>query len=188
MSALREKFFERSPVDCARDLIGAEFRWDGCSGKIVETEAYSDRGDPACHTFFRPSARTFVENHPPGAAYVYLNYGVHWLFNILTRDADGSGFVLLRALEPRTGLEMMRQRRGGRRDRELCSGPGRLCQALGIEGSAHGSCFLSEEKRGLAVSSENIRVVAGPRIGIRRAVDLPWRFGEAGSAYLSRAF
>src|SRR5690606_12580853 len=104
MTRLSRDFFSRDPVQCARELIGAELIWDECRARIVETEAYAAEGDPACHTFSRPSARNFVESHPPGVAYVYLNYGVHWLFNILVKGPKACGFVLFRALEPISGL------------------------------------------------------------------------------------
>lgn len=109
MSALTPKFFKNDPVDCARELIGCRFSWGNCAGRIVETEAYHAIGDEACHTWLRPSSRKFVEEHQPGDAYVYLNYGVHWLFNILIKGPGGNGFVLIRAMEPVEGLELMRQ-------------------------------------------------------------------------------
>ena len=113
MEAIREDYFEQDPVTCARGLIGCHFLWKGCVGRIVETEAYDSVDDPACHTWFRPSTRAFVEKQRAGDAYVYMNYGVHWLFNILVKGGNRSGFVLFRALEPVTGLELMRERRKG---------------------------------------------------------------------------
>ena len=107
MKRLTAPYFERHPVECARDLIGCVFEWRGCAGRIVETEAYTAEGDPACHTFFRPGARRFVQSHEAGTAYVYLNYGVHWLFNVLVKGPDMAGFVLFRALEPTSGIGEM---------------------------------------------------------------------------------
>ncbi|MCH7226627.1 DNA-3-methyladenine glycosylase [Haloferula sp. A504] len=184
---LDSSFFKAHPVECARRLIGAEFRWDGCAGRIVETEAYAAEDDPACHTFFRPSARSFVEEKPPGAAYVYLNYGVHWLFNVLVKGGEVSGFVLFRALEPIEGLSMMQTRRSRVKEDELCSGPGRLTQALGISGEAHGAEFLSHEARGIRLG-QPMEVLSGPRIGISRGTGLQWRFGAPRCLHLSRRF
>lgn len=184
---MESAFFEGHPADCARRLIGAEFRWDGCAGRIVETEAYAAEDDPACHTFFRPSARSFVEEKPPGTAYVYLNYGVHWLFNVLVKGGEVSGFVLLRALEPIEGLTIMMGRRSRRKEEELCSGPGRLTQALGISGEAHGVAFLGQEARGIRLAPP-LEVLSGPRIGISRGTRLPWRFGAPECRHLSRRF
>lgn len=180
------EFFRRAPLVCARELIGCVFEWDGCSGRIVETEAYAAEGDPACHTFFRSSARDFVAAHDAGRAYVYLNYGVHWLFNVLVKGPEGPGFVLIRALEPVAGQGAMRLRRGDHPDpRHWCSGPGKLTRALGIDGGAHGSAFLGVGRRGIR-SGEADGVVADGRIGISRAQDLAWRFTERGSRFVSR--
>ena len=180
-------FFRRNPVDCARELIGCLFEWDGCVGRIVETEAYAAEGDPACHTFFRPGARRFVAAHDAGCAYVYLNYGVHWLFNVLVKGGGVDGFMLLRALEPVTGIEAMRRRRPGRPDADLCAGPGKLTRALGIDGSHHAEDFLARPGHGL-FRGDDVEVIAGPRIGISRGLELPWRFGATGSFALSRPF
>ena len=130
--ALERSFFERDVLSCARELIGAIFRWNDCAGVVVETEAYSEHGDEACHTFFRPSARAFVESHDPGAAYVYMNYGMYWLTNVLVKNPETGerGFVLLRGLEPVSGFRKMRRRRNKDRERDLCSGPGKLSMAL----------------------------------------------------------
>lgn len=185
MRTVTPDFFNQSPVQCARALIGAEFRWDGCSGRIVETEAYAAEGDPACHTWFRPSARQFVATHSSGVAYIYLNYGVHWLFNILVKGGKGSGFVLLRALQPTEGLDVMAVRRKSLDPRKLCSGPGKLTAALGITGADHGSDFLLSPNRGLQLGHAT-KVDASTRIGISAAKDLKWRFIEAGSPFASR--
>ncbi len=187
MEPIQHGFFERSPVDCARDLIGCQFHWNGCSGRIVETEAYLDVDDPACHTWSRPSSRVFVDAHPAGAAYVYLNYGIHWMFNILAKSDHGSGFILFRALEPAAGLNEMRRRRSGVPDRMLMAGPGRLTRALGIDGSSHGADFLVAPDCGL-FHGPPVAVVTGPRIGITKATELPWRFGDPASIALSRKF
>ncbi|GAA5122056.1 DNA-3-methyladenine glycosylase [Luteolibacter yonseiensis] len=187
MERLTSSFFERNPVICARELIGARFHWNGCVGKIVETEAYLSVDDPACHTWFRPSARSFVESHAAGAAYVYLNYGMHWLFNVLVKGDDGSGFVLFRALEPLEGLEPMRERRPGFADHLLAAGPGKLTKAFGIDGSAHGGDFLNDRDCGI-YRGERVETCCGERIGITRAVEFPWRFGDPSSASLSRKF
>lgn len=184
-STLGGEFFERDPVTCARGLIGCEILWKGCGGIIVETEAYSVRDDAACHTFSRPSSRAFVAAHPPGTAYVYLNYGVHWLLNFLVKGGSEDGFVLIRALEPTCGLAAMRRRRGVEARPFLCSGPGKLTQALEIGRAQHGFDFTKGNDlqlvRGVAIP----RVASGPRIGISKAVDLPWRFVLAGSDCLS---
>ena len=181
-------FFRRAPAVCARELIGTEFWWDGCAGIVVETEAYSEIGDEACHTFFRPSARRFVEAHAPGAAYVYFNYGMYWLTNVLTHDpATGErGFVLLRALQPLAGIDDMRKRRGdGRRDLDLCSGPGKLSMALGIDGEHHGWDFTADRRRGFREGCQ-LAVETDLRIGISRSQDLRWRFLASGSPWVSR--
>ncbi len=185
MDDLDASFFRRAPVVCAQELIGAVFRWRGCTGRIVETEAYAAAGDPACHTFFRPGARLFVENHAAGTAYVYLNYGVHWLFNVLVKGPEGAGFVLFRALEPVEGISRMAKRRGRTGPWLLCSGPGRLTQALGIDGSAHGQIFLGRARTGILGGSA-AGVAAGRRIGLSRGQDLPWRFYEPGNPHVSQ--
>ncbi|MDP9291506.1 MAG: DNA-3-methyladenine glycosylase, partial [Verrucomicrobiota bacterium] len=135
MRKLRRSFFERDPVACASELIGCELEWDGCAGVIVETEAYSTIDDEACHTFMRPSAREFVAQHKAGTAYVYLNYGMHWLLNALVKNGDEDGFVLIRALEPKRGIDEMKKRRSLENLTRLCSGPGKLTQALAVRGT-----------------------------------------------------
>ena len=140
-----QDIFQRDTVVCARELIGARFLWKGCAGRIVETEAYHSVGDPACHTWNRPSARALVATHEAGDAYVYLNYGVHWMFNVLVKSEAGSGFVLFRALEPLAGIEEMRDRRVGVKDHLLAAGPGKLTRAFGIDGTAHGLQVLEHQ-------------------------------------------
>lgn len=187
MQPVFEDFFTRDPVTCAKRLIGCHFVWHGCVGRIVETEAYDSEDDPACHTWFRPSTRAFVERQQAGDAYVYMNYGVHWLFNVLVKGGKRSGFVLFRALEPVSGLDLMRGRRHGVKDPQLGAGPGRLTRAFGIDGSAHGASFLRFEDCGILLGKP-VNPVAGPRIGISRALDLHWRFGDPDSPSLSRKF
>lgn len=173
---LPPSFFARRPLDCARELIGCRFHWRSCAGIIVETEAYDSFGDPACHTHFRPSARQFVEEHEAGTAYVYLNYGVHWLFNLLVKGRRGSGFVLFRALEPVQGLERMKSRRNRENAADLCSGPGKLTQALGIDGRVHGVPVLATRYCQIRAGAAEAEPLACPRVGISTARELPWRF------------
>jgi DNA-3-methyladenine glycosylase len=187
VTRVTKDFFEQDPATCARRLIGCRFEWHGCVARIVETEAYDSVDDPACHTWFRPSAREFVGRQRPGDAYVYMNYGVHWLFNILVKGGAREGFVLFRAVEPVGGIERMRRRRPGAKDEWLGAGPGRLTRALGIDGTAHGASFLRAAKCGIR-AGDPLEPVAGPRIGISRAQDLPWRFGDPASRSLSRPF
>ncbi|MEI7865616.1 MAG: DNA-3-methyladenine glycosylase [Chthoniobacterales bacterium] len=177
------EFFTQSPVECARALVGCEIVWGNCRGLVVECEAYAAVGDPACHTSSRPSAREFVARHQAGAAYVYLNYGMHWMLNVLTKG-DVDGFVLLRAIEPRCGVSAMQRRRGGRTGRELTGGPGRLAAALGVTGRHHGGDFCSSAKR-CFMRGEKVDVIADGRIGISRAQDLRWRFSLAGNPFVS---
>ncbi|MFD2255698.1 DNA-3-methyladenine glycosylase [Luteolibacter algae] len=187
MERLSTNYFENDPVECARGLIGAVFQWNGCSGRIVETEGYRAAGDEACHTWHRNTARKFIAERRAGDAYVYLNYGVHWLFNVLVKSEGESGFVLIRALEPLTGIEQMQSRRGNLKLHQLTSGPGKLTRALGIDGTAHGESFLQSGSCGIFTGTSGT-VVSGPRIGISKAIDLPWRFGEKGSPFLSCRF
>src|SRR5436190_5621718 len=135
---LAADFFKRDVITVARDLIGVELVWKGCSGIIVETEAYGVENDEASHVASRPSARAFVKSNPPGAAYVYLNYGMYWLFNLLVKGGPRDGLILIRALEPVRGIAEMRLRRNKERAEDLCSGPGKLAVALGITGADHG--------------------------------------------------
>ena len=143
------EFFTQSPVECARALVGCELVWGACSGIVVECEAYAAAGDPACHTFTRPSAREFVARHQAGTAYVYLNYGMHWMLNVLTKGEE-EGFVLIRAIEPRRGLRAMQKRRGEKMGRELTGGPGRLAAALNRHGN---SCAREMPMRPSAITS-----------------------------------
>jgi DNA-3-methyladenine glycosylase len=159
---------------------------DGIGGIIVETEAY-DREDPASHTFSGPTPRNAVMFGPPGRAYVYLSYGIHWCLNFVCREAGHGAGVLIRALEPVAGISVMSGRRHQRDLRLLCSGPGRLGQALAVTRQLNG-CRLDRAPFRLTAAIKRARVICGPRIGISKGVDEPWRFGLAGSRYISRPF
>jgi DNA-3-methyladenine glycosylase len=174
-------FFQRDVLVVARDLIGVELVWKGCSGLIVETEAYSVMDDAAAHTASRPSAREFVRTHPAGAAYVYFNYGMYWLFNLLVKGGARDGLILIRALEPVEGIATMQARRGKERLQDLCSGPGKLALALGITGADHGTPMAGKGRpRGVGLrrpaSGTAHDVAEDIRVGISKAVDYPWRF------------
>jgi DNA-3-methyladenine glycosylase len=180
-------FFERDPLVCARELVGTELIWGRCSGVVVETEAYLTLNDEACHTFTRPSTRAFVERNRPGAVYIYFNYGVHWMLNLLVKGGERSGLILIRALEPRRGLARMKERRGVEEIRRLCSGPGKLTQALEITDRHHEMSICAKPSHCLLPRREEVSVVADPRIGISRSKDFPWRFTLAGSEFVSRS-
>jgi DNA-3-methyladenine glycosylase len=179
-------FFARSVHEVAPELIGATLLFDGVGGTIVEVEAY-DQDDPASHGFRGRTARTASMFGPPGHAYVYRSYGIHWCLNLVCAEAGRAEAALVRALEPTSGLEAMRERRRLEKPRALCSGPGKLCQALGIT-RAHDGLPLDEPPFELVARETAPVVAAGPRIGITRAVDHPWRYGLAGSPFLSRRF
>ena len=180
-------FFERDPLDCASDLIGTELVWEKCSGIIVETEAYLTLNDEACHTFTRPSTRAFVERNEPGAIYIYFNYGVHWMLNLLVKGGERTGLILIRALEPRRGVPLMKKRRGLDVVRRLCSGPGKLTQALDITNRHHEKSIWAGPRHCLLPrANDDTRVVADSRIGISRSKDFPWRFTLRDSEYVSR--
>ena len=179
-------FFRRDPVSCARGLVGTELAWGGCAGIIVEVEAYAAIGDEAAHTFTRPSARSFIERNKSGAAYVYFNYGMHWMLNVLVKGKE-NGFVLIRALEPRRGITLMSKRRGSDDVRKLCSGPGKLTQALDITGRHHEMDLCSDPRRCFKkLPTDEVDVVADTRIGITRSAHHPWRFTLRGSPFVSR--
>ena len=184
---LDPSFFAREPTRCARELIGCRVKWKGCAGVIVETEAYDAAGDTACHTHVRPAARRFIEEHAAGTAYVYLNYGLHWLFNLLVKGGERDGFVLFRALEPLRGLPLMRRRRGREEKMDLCSGPGKLTQALGIDGTLHGVQVLESGSFALwrAGNDPGEEPLACRRVGISSSVEREWRFVRVGSPCLS---
>jgi DNA-3-methyladenine glycosylase len=184
---LNRGFFERSVHEVARELIGWTLAVDGTAGIIVETEAY-DATDPACHAYIGRTARNEVLFGPPGRAYVYLSYGIHSLLNFVAEPEGSAAAVLIRALQPTAGLELMRERRGRRERQELCSGPGKLTEALGVGLELNGADLMAppfgllgpERDRDLA------EVVAGTRIGITKAAELPWRYCAAGSRFVSR--
>jgi DNA-3-methyladenine glycosylase len=178
-------FFENDPLTCARRLIGCELAWGLTAGIIVETEAYAEFGDEASHTFLRKGTRAFIENNRPGALYVYLNYGIHWLLNFLVKSPQGNGFVLIRALEPTNGLELMRSRRGIEAKTALCSGPGKLTQALGIGPSNHGKDLFQLPEVSIQLGSSATTIEVDRRVGISRGTELPWRFLLVGSPYVS---
>jgi DNA-3-methyladenine glycosylase len=182
--------FSAPAHEVARRLIGVTLLVDGVGGVIVETEAY-DRSEPAAHSFNGITPRNFSMFGPPGRSYVYRSHGLHWCLNFACReDGHGAG-VLLRALQPTAGLDLMRERRGLQDERLLCSGPGRLCQALAVT-RAHNNLPLDAPPFQLIAAQHEmavaVEVAVGPRIGISKAVELPWRFGLAGSRFLSKPF
>jgi DNA-3-methyladenine glycosylase len=179
-------FFDRSVHLVARELIGCRLFFAGCGGTIVETESY-ERDDPACHAYVGLTDRTEVLFGPPGRAYVYLSYGIHSLLNFVAEAEGEAAAVLIRALEPTAGLEQMRARRGERPDRELCSGPGKLTEALGI-GLEQNRADLGRDPFLLLPPEPGHapEVLTGPRVGITKAVERPWRFCAAGSTYVSK--
>jgi DNA-3-methyladenine glycosylase len=188
VSALPAEFYVRPVVDVARDLIGCTVRHGDCAGAIVETEAYHD-SEPACHAFAGLTPRTHTLFGDPGRAYVYRSYGIHALLNAVSEPPGVGAAVLIRALEPLEGLAAMRARRGLGRVEELCSGPGKLTQALGIDLELDGSdlggrgpIVFETPRRGW----EDVEVIVGTRIGITKAVELPWRFCAAGSRSVSK--
>ena len=176
--------FSADAATVARQLIGVTVLLDGVGGRIVETEAY-DREDPASHAFAGETERNASMFGPPAHAYVYRSYGIHWCLNFVCREAGHGAGVLIRALEPVAGLDIMRARRDALDERALCSGPGKLCQALGVT-RAHDGMALAGAPFALLPAEEGLVVVEGIRIGISKAVDVPWRFGLAGSRFLSR--
>ena len=180
----RTAFFQRPASEVAHDLIGATLLVDGVGGAIVETEAY-DREDPASHSFHGRTARNAAMFGPPGHAYVYRSYGIHWCLNLVCGAEPSGSAVLIRALDPVADIDRMRQRRGVAGLRQLCSGPGRLCQALGVTGALDG-CDLALPPFRFERGQAPVEVVSGRRVGISRGIDTPWRFGLSGSPFLSR--
>jgi len=178
--------FDQPAEAVARALIGAELEVGGVGGVIIETEAY-DVFDPASHSFVGPTARNAPMFGPPGRAYVYRIYGLHWCFNVVCDAGQPGSAVLVRALEPRSGLERMRGRRGALPLGALCSGPGKLCEALGIDGSLNGRP-LDAAPFALRLHVQPPELVQGVRIGISKGAETPWRFGLKGSRFLSRPF
>ena len=183
---LTRAFLARSVHEVAHELIGATLLLDGVGGTIVEVEAY-DQDDPASHSFRGMTARTAAMFGAAGHAYVYRSYGIHWCLNLVCGVEGRAEAALVRALEPTRGLESMRERRGVEAERALCSGPGKLCQALGIS-RVHDGLALDEPPFELLTRDGEPPLAVGPRVGITRAVDQPWRYGLAGSPFLSRRF
>jgi DNA-3-methyladenine glycosylase len=183
---LRRSFFTRGVHVVAPDLIGATLLFKGIGGIIVEVEAYHHT-DPAAHSFGGQTARNTVMFGPPGYAYVYRSYGIHWCLNFVCEAEGSASAVLIRALAPTHGLAAMRRRRGVTDERLLCSGPGRLCQALGITDAQYGLA-LDQPPFEIFARGEDIDVDVGPRIGLTKAVDHPWRYGLKGSRFLSKPF
>jgi DNA-3-methyladenine glycosylase len=182
---LRRDFFGRSVHEVAPDLVGVTLLVDGVGGTIVEVEAY-DHEDPAAHGYRGKTARNASMFGPPGHAYVYRSYGIHWCLNFVCEEEGVANAVLIRALEPTHGLDDMRRRRGLDDPRLLCAGPGRLCQALGVT-REHDGLPLDEPPFELLPRTDEPEIVTGPRIGITQAADRPWRYMFSGSRYLSRA-
>jgi DNA-3-methyladenine glycosylase len=186
MALIRRKFFARSVHAVAPDLIGAIFLFNGVGGRIVEVEAYHHT-DPAAHSYGGRTERNAVMFGPPGFAYVYRSYGIHWCVNFVCEPEGSASAVLIRAIEPLEGLEKMRRRRGLRDDRLLCAGPGRVCEALRIS-RAHNGLPLDAAPFELRRRTGKVDIAVGPRIGLTKAVDQPWRYGLAGSRFLSKPF
>jgi DNA-3-methyladenine glycosylase len=181
---LTASFFARSVHEVAPELLGATLLVDGVGGPVVEVEAY-DGTDPASHGFRGRTPRNASMFGPPGHAYVYRSYGIHWCLNLVCEEEGSPAAVLVRALEPVHGIQRMRERRGLEAERLLCAGPGRLCQALGVT-REHDGLRLDEPPFELLAGTEPVEIAAGRRIGITQAADLPWRYAVAGSRYLSR--
>lgn len=179
-------FFRRSVHEVAPDLIGTTLLFNGVGGRVVEVEAYHQT-DPAAHSFRGPTNRNAVMFGPPGYAYVYRSYGIHWCLNFVCEPKGSAGAVLIRALEPTTGLAAMRRRRSTADERLLCSGPGRVCQALRITGADNGRA-LDAPPFELLARSGAVAIVTGVRIGLTKAVDKPWRYGLKGSRFVSKPF
>jgi DNA-3-methyladenine glycosylase len=184
---VKRAFFDRTVHEVARELIGCRLAVGETAGVIVETEAY-EASDPACHAFIGKTARNEVLFGPPGHAYVYLSYGIHSLLNFVTEPEGTASAVLLRALEPTEGLDLMRERRGRDDVEGLCSGPGKLTEALGVDLSLNAADLFAPpfELDEPAGQWADLDVVTGPRIGITKAADLPWRYSVSGSRYVSR--
>jgi len=183
---LRRSFFDRRVLNVAPELIGATLLVDGVGGRIVEVEAYHHT-DPAAHSYRGQTDRNAVMFGPPGVAYVYRSYGIHWCLNFVCEAEGSASAVLIRALEPIEGLAAMRRRRGVADERLLCSGPGRLCQALGVT-HRHNGLPLDKAPFELRAREGKAAIVRGVRIGITKAVERPWRYGLKGSRFLSKPF
>jgi DNA-3-methyladenine glycosylase len=183
---LKRAFFARSVHEIAPDLIGATMLVDGVGGIIVEVEAYHHT-EPAAHSFRGPTPRNLVMFGPPGFAYVYRSYGIHWCVNFVCEKEGSASAVLIRALQPTHGIPAMRRRRGLHDERSLCSGPGKLCEALGVT-DKHNGLALDAPPIALYARNGKPEIVAGVRIGLTKAVELPWRYGLKGSRFLSKPF
>ena len=185
-SRLRRSFFARSVHDVAPELIGASLVVNGVGGRIVEVEAYHHT-DPAAHSYGGRTERNAVMFGPPGHAYVYRSYGIHWCLNFVCEKEGSASAVLIRALVPTDGLLAMRRRRGLKDERMLCSGPGKIGQALAITRAQNGLA-LDKPPFELRAREGDLEIVTGPRIGITKAADVPWRYGLKGSRFLSKPF
>jgi DNA-3-methyladenine glycosylase len=183
---LKRSFFARGVLEVAPDLIGATLLVDGVGGIIVEVEAYH-HSEPAAHSFNGPTPRNMVMFGPAGFSYVYRSYGIHWCVNFVCEKEGSASAVLIRALAPTHGIPAMRRRRGLHDERSLCSGPGKLCEALGIT-IAHSELPLDAPPYALHARVGKPEVVTGLRIGITKAVDFPWRYGLKGSKFVSKRF
>jgi DNA-3-methyladenine glycosylase len=183
---VNRRFFARNVHEVAPELVGAELYVDGVGGVIVEVEAY-DQEDPAAHSYRGRTDRNAAMFGPPGCAYVYRSYGVHWCLNFVCEQEGIASAVLIRALEPQAGLDLMQTRRGVGNPRLLCAGPGRLCQALGVT-REHDGLPLDAPPFELRQRRAEVELVTGPRIGISKAAERPWRYGLAGTPFLSRPF
>ena len=186
LARLRRSFFDRSVHKVAPDLIGATLLVDGVGGVIVEVEAYHHT-DPAAHSFTGRTARNAVMFGPPGFAYVYRSYGIHWCLNFVCEEEGSASAVLIRALQPTQGIAAMRRRRGVADERLLCSGPGKLCEALAVS-RKHDGLALDRPPFELYARTSKLEIAAGVRIGITKAAEKPWRYGLKGSRFLSRPF
>ena len=184
--SLTKSFFNRSVLEVAPDLIGTTLLVDGVGGRIVEVEAYHHT-EPAAHSYGGPTPRNAVMFGPAGYAYIYRSYGIHWCLNFVCEPAGSAAAVLIRALEPTEGLPLMRRRRGLSDPRLLCSGPGRLCEALRVT-AVHNGLALDAPPFALLAKPGPVEIVVGVRIGLTKAVDKPWRYGEKGSRFLSKPF
>jgi DNA-3-methyladenine glycosylase len=183
---LKRAFFGRSVHEVAPDLIGATLLVNGVGGIIVELEAYHHT-EPAAHSYRGPTPRNLVMFGPPGFAYVYRSYGIHWCINFVCEQEGSASAVLIRALQPTHGLASMRRRRRLHDERSLCSGPGKLTEALGIT-DKHNGLVLDAAPMALHARIGKVEVATGLRIGITKAVELPWRYGLKGSRFLSKPF
>jgi DNA-3-methyladenine glycosylase len=185
-SRLRRKFFARSVHEVAPELIGATLLFKGAGGRIVEVEAYHHT-DPAAHSYNGKTERNAVMFGPPGVAYVYRSYGIHWCLNFVCEPAGSASAVLIRAIEPMEGIATMQRRRGVDNPHALCSGPGKICEALGITRAQNGFA-LDAPPFELFARKGPVSIAKGVRIGITKAAEVPWRFGLAGSKFLSKPF